>query len=265
MNPDQNYPLPQVFLVDGGQGPQYPAHQPNLVPCWSFPPPQERQRRSRERSGGCMGVRPGTALLVLMLFLLVFAALGFEGFQIYRMQRELKELRQAKPEREAPSTQKQIGFPEAVRKEEESRAAAHVIGRMDGSTVQPLRWNPHDGRGFTSGGVAYIYEDGALQVNETGLYHVYSRVELTFRDCSPESAFLHSVYVRRTGRTAPLKLMEAHRAGFCPQRTRLSWTTESYLGSALQLQKLDRVYVNVSQPGFLRHGSYANFFGLYKI
>ncbi|XP_060888134.1 tumor necrosis factor ligand superfamily member 6 [Labrus mixtus] len=262
---EQNYPFPQVFLVDGGGGPQYPANQPNLVPCWSFPPPQER-RRSQERSGGCLGVRPGTAMLVLMLFLLVFAALGFEAFQIYTLQRELKELRQVKPVSEPHSAQKQIGFSDPAWRREDIRTAAHVTGRMDGvSRAHTLLWEPHAGRGFTLGAVAYRYQDGALQVNETGLYHIYSRVELTLKDCSPESSFRHVVFVQRAGRTNPLSLMEAHRAGFCSLRTGLSWTTESYLGSALQLQKLDRVYVNISQPNDLRRVPYANFFGLYKI
>uniref|UniRef100_UPI0037E7C871 tumor necrosis factor ligand superfamily member 6 n=1 Tax=Semicossyphus pulcher TaxID=241346 RepID=UPI0037E7C871 len=265
MNQEQNYPLPQVYLVDGGGGLQHPPHQPNLVPCWSFPPPQVRQR-SREKSGGCMGVRPGVALLVLMLFLLVFAALGFEAFQIHRLQRELKELRQAEPEPESHSALKQIGPSEAARRGEDRPAAAHVTGRIEGAVFpQTLRWDPHAGRGFTSGGVSYRYEDGALQVNETGLYHIYSRVELTFKDCSPESSFLHTMFVRRGGRSTPLRLMEAHRAGFCHLRTKLSWTTESYLGSAQQLQRHDRVYVNVSRPSDLRRVSYANFFGLYKI
>ncbi|XP_041646764.1 tumor necrosis factor ligand superfamily member 6 [Cheilinus undulatus] len=264
MNQEQNYPFPQVFLVDGGG--QYPAHQPSLVPCWSFPPPQER-RRSRDRGGGCLGVRPGAAVLVLMLFLLVFAALGFLAFQIHRMQKELKTLQQVNADSETPGAQKQIGFSEEpVWRREESRTAAHVTGRMDSfSYGHTLRWDPHAGRGFMQGSVVYRYEDGGLQVNETGLYHIYTRVELTLSNCSPESSFLHTVFVRRVGRHAPLKLMEAHRAGFCAMRTRLSWTTESYLGSALQLQKLDRVYVNISQPSDVRRVPYANFFGLYKL
>lgn len=91
MNCDQTYPLPQVFLVDQAGELQEPNQAPNLVPCWSFPPPQERQR-SRRKSWSCMGVSPTLALVVLMLFLLVFGALGFEAYQIYQMQKELREL-----------------------------------------------------------------------------------------------------------------------------------------------------------------------------
>lgn len=39
-----------------------------------------------------MGVSPCVALVVLMLFLLVFAGLGFEAYEIYEMQKELKQV-----------------------------------------------------------------------------------------------------------------------------------------------------------------------------
>lgn len=128
-----------------------------------------------------------------------------------------------------------------------------------------MRWEPKVGRAFTAGGVVYRIEDGALQVNKSGLYHIYSRVEMIFKQCYPTSSFVHSVFVRRAGHSSPVTLMEAHRAGFCSQQLGHSWTTESYLASALQLQKYDRVLVNVSHPLYLSHAHYANFFGLYKI
>lgn len=118
---------------------------------------------------------------------------------------------------------------------------------------------------YISGGISYQAEDGALRVNETGIYHIYSRVELIFKECSPTSLFVHSVFVRRGARTLPLTLMETHREGFCSQQSGHPWTTDSYLASAQQLLKHDRVFVSVSHPNLLSHGHYGNFFGLYKI
>lgn len=262
MSCDQTYPFPQVFLVDAGGGLQHPDQPPSLVPCWSHLSAQGTVRR---KSHGGMGVSPCTALMVLMLFLLVFAGLGFEAYEIYKMQ---KELSQVKPMSEFNVAQKQIALKETLLKDEddEDRPAAHVIGRIEKDKFpKTLRWESQVGRAYTSGGVSYQFEDGALRVNETGIYHVYSRVELVFKECHPTSSFLHSVFVRRGGRSTPLTLMEAHRVGFCPQQSTRSWTTESYLASALQLQTHDRVYVNVSHPTFLSHAHYANFFGLYKI
>ncbi|XP_033476706.1 tumor necrosis factor ligand superfamily member 6 [Epinephelus lanceolatus] len=275
MSCDQSYPFPQVFLVDGGGGQQHSAQPPGLIPCWSFPPAQERVR-SREKSRGCMGVSPSLATVVLLLFLLVFAALGFQAYQIEKMKDKLKDMKpeksiammkQLQAHNEFSAPEKQIGHKhEMKREEEEDRTAAHVIGRIESETFpKTLRWNWKTGQAFVSGAVAYRPEDGALQVNQTGLYHIYSRVELLFKGCSPTSSFDHTVFVRRVGHTSPLTLMVAHRAGFCSQRLVHSWTTESYLGSALQLQKSDRVFVNVSHPTLLSHTHYANFFGLYKI
>lgn len=142
-----------------------------------------------------------------------------------------------------------------------------LIGRIEKAErplSQTLRWESRTSRSFMSGGVTYRFEDGGLQVNKSGLYYIYSRVELILKSCSP-SSFTHSVFVRREGHLRPLTLMEAHRAGFCSMELQHSWTTESYLGSALKLQKYDRVYVNVSQPLYLSHEHYANFFGLYKV
>lgn len=98
MSCDQTYPFPQVFLVDQAGGLQQPDQPPNLVPCWSFPPPQERAR-SRRKSWSCMGVSPSIALVVLMLFLLVFGALGFESYQIFKMQKELIQLGEVRSHR----------------------------------------------------------------------------------------------------------------------------------------------------------------------
>lgn len=95
MSCDQSYPFPQVFLVDRGGSGENSSQPPGLVPCWSFPPAQPRMRR-HERSRGCMGVSPSASLVVLMLFLLVFAGLGFEAYKIYGLQKELKELKEVR-------------------------------------------------------------------------------------------------------------------------------------------------------------------------
>ncbi|KAG7471720.1 tumor necrosis factor ligand superfamily member 6-like [Solea senegalensis] len=267
MSCDQNYPFPEVFLVESGGSPQRSAQPPGLqAPSWSFPAAQERVR-SRGKSRGFMGVSPSLAMMVLMLFLLVFAALGFEAFQVHNMQTELAELRgsgQSEPPPEIIAPQKQIG--DFKPKDKENRLAAHVIGRIEnGGFRETLRWEPKVSRAFISGGVTYRIEDGGLQVNESGLFHIYSRVELIFKTCSPKSSFVHSMFMRRKGHPSPLTLMNANRAGFCSHQPQHPWTSESYLGSAMQLQKYDTVFVNVSHPRLLSHERYGNFFGLYKI
>ncbi|XP_028301291.1 tumor necrosis factor ligand superfamily member 6 [Gouania willdenowi] len=261
----QNFPLPPVFMVDGRTAPQHPAEAPALIPCWSFPPAQQRVMHRRRRK--CWGIGHGAAVVVLLLFLLVFAALGFEAYQIFNIQKTLKEIKQVKPMTEFETPQKQIGPWEAETNQNtrQDRPAAHVIG-LNHNPQNVLRWESKAGQGFTSGGVTYQAEDGALQVNQTGLYHIYSRVEVLLRGCSSSSSTVHSVFLRRKGYALPVTLMEAFKASVCsPQRPSQSWTTESYLSSIHQLRKHDRVYVNVSNPAALHLSHNANFFGLYMI
>lgn len=215
-----------------------------------------------------MGASTGLVVTVLFLFLLVFAALGIGAYQIRNMQKEMEKISMSeeKAELQFSTPEKQIGIYEPLSSGKDDRAAAHVIGRIEKDVFnRTLRWEPHAGRAFESGGVAYRVEDGSLQVDEAGLYHIYSRVQLIFKYCTHTSAFSHSVFVRRAGYPSPLTLMEAHRAGFCSRQSDHGLTSESYLGSALQLEKHDRVLVNVSHPAFLSHMHHANFFGLYKI
>nr|XP_061790191.1 tumor necrosis factor ligand superfamily member 6-like [Nerophis lumbriciformis] len=263
MSCDQSYPFQQVFFVDRGQR-QLQQHQ--LGPVW----PQ----KDRKVGGGI----PMLATVVLLLFLTVFAALGFGGYLMYNMQMELKDLRkmsrELKQAQEFSKAQKQIGLKDEPgrnkdekKKREDERTAAHVIGRIEKSNFpKMLRWDSHITGAFTGGGVAYQVSNGALRVNQSGLYHVYSRVELIFKDCSPTSSFFHTVFVRSAS-GHDNALLEANRVGFCSQRqnVRHAWTADSYLASALSLQQNDSVLVNVSHPEFLSHSSHANFFGLYKI
>uniref|UniRef100_A0A3B3U3Q2 Fas ligand (TNF superfamily, member 6) n=1 Tax=Poecilia latipinna TaxID=48699 RepID=A0A3B3U3Q2_9TELE len=248
---------PNVFLVDEGGGRGESATQPNLIPCWSFPQARETVR-SRSKSRGCMGVSCSLVMIVLMLFLLVFAALGFEAWQILRLQEKLKN-------RVRTDTYTHT-HTHTHTKSTLLNVNVSLAGRTEYHPSQmTLRWEPKAGQAFTSGSVAYKIEDGALQVNESGLYHVYSRVELIFKNCHPTSWFNHVMFVRRVGQSKPLTLMEAHRSGFCVQKPNSPWTAESYLGGGLELMKFDRVYVNVSHPTYLSHSHYGNFFGLYKI
>ncbi|XP_020774544.2 tumor necrosis factor ligand superfamily member 6 [Boleophthalmus pectinirostris] len=222
-----------------------------------------------------MGVSSRLVWVVLLLFALVFASLGLGVVWTVNLQKQLKDMKKMvqglnrSTENMINAPQMQIGLNEPPLKEDkkvdEERPAAHVIwDHKNGAIQKTLRWDPNVGRAFTTGGVSYREEDSALQVNQTGLYYIYSRVELLFGTCFSTFFFEHTVFVRRSSRNSPLTLMKAHRKGFCPSKQG-AWNTDSFLGSALQLQKDDRVLVNVSDPHLLSHEHYTNFFGLYKI
>uniref|UniRef100_A0A3Q2Z531 THD domain-containing protein n=1 Tax=Hippocampus comes TaxID=109280 RepID=A0A3Q2Z531_HIPCM len=183
------------------------------------------------------GFSPGTPCAHMWLFVNVYLAIGWQPLQgVFRL------------------------LPEPI---------ISVAGRIEKHIFhKTLRWESRVGAAFTGGGAVYQLEDGALRVNQSGLYHIYSRVELLFKQCSPTSSFIHTVFVRSTS-GVDTALMEAHRAGFCSWRSKLkehhAWTADSYLASAFRLRQNDRILVNVSQPQYLSHSNHGNFFGLYKI
>ncbi|XP_076009595.1 tumor necrosis factor ligand superfamily member 6 isoform X2 [Genypterus blacodes] len=211
-----------------------------------------------------MGVGHSLVVTVLMIFLLVFATLGLGAYEIYKIRAELAEMRKITPEFNTP--EKYIGDGPELNEAQDStyvRPAAHVIGRINNRFDHSLRWEPHAGSAFINGAIQYRLADGTLQVNETGLYHVYSRVEFIFKQC-PTKDFVHSVNVRRAHEEQSSILMKDHRvkAGLCKQ---LSLTTESYLASVVHLQQGDRLFVSASHPASRSDEHYGNFFGLYKI
>ncbi|KAJ8388445.1 hypothetical protein AAFF_G00133210 [Aldrovandia affinis] len=247
-------PNPQVFLVDRG-GPQPSMLDPGLMPCWSFPPPVVK-RKKRVCEGVCSVI-----VLVVILFL-VLAALGLGTYQILRLQTELAQLRQdMSAQHMSPTLQRQTGLQETDMDKKEIRQAAHLTVRIEkNKPSRTLRWLPTHGRAYTSG---VVYRDGGMQVNETGLYFVYSRLEFLDRDCSQKYSLSHIVFKRREG-TKDHVLLEGHREGFCHPKEHF-WSSSSYLGAVLQLSRLDWVFVNVSHPAHLSHNHNTNFFGLTKL
>ncbi|KAJ8376343.1 hypothetical protein SKAU_G00069230 [Synaphobranchus kaupii] len=243
-----------VFMVDRG-GPPPPMMDPGLVPCWSVAPAVVKRKKR-----GCEGACAATAL-VLILFL-VLGALGFGAFWIQRLQTELAQLRQDMSARfENPTLHRQIGLQETDMEKKETRRAAHLTARIEKSS-KTLSWEPKNGRAFTNG---VDYRDGGIQVNETGLYFVYSRVEYLSKHCSLKDSLSHIVFMRRE-RTKPQVLLEGHREGFChPIHEESLWSSSSYLGAVFQLTRQDWVFVNVSHPTQLSHSHNANYFGLTKL
>lgn len=133
-------------------------------------------------------------------------------------------------------------------------------GKSQDKRSKTLKWESRHGRAFTDG---ILYHDGGLQVNETGLYFVYSRVEFRSKDCKPRDSLAHIVYIKRGERF--LTLMANHQEGFCQAGSKETWTAGSNLGSMHQLNQNDWVFVNVSQPTQLSFDDQSNYFGLFKL
>ncbi|XP_055043069.2 tumor necrosis factor ligand superfamily member 6 [Misgurnus anguillicaudatus] len=259
---------PPMFLVDSGGGHpgehQYYHQQvlgqgnPPLVPCWTFPPARAKMKKRGTMNNGMTWV-------LIMILLLVFAALGLGAYQILRLQNQVERLTQEMPaEVESITAQKQVGLPAELIKMKQIRAdfiGAHLIGHADQrSSSGTLNWETQLGTAFING---IQYHNGGFQINETGYYFVYSRVEFLIYTCSHKDSHTHRVSVLRRGENRTI--MEDHQEGFCKSSNNQKWMTGSHLSSLQRFQESDWLFVNVSHPLFLSKNFQNNFFGLFKI
>ncbi|XP_051511217.1 tumor necrosis factor ligand superfamily member 6-like isoform X1 [Myxocyprinus asiaticus] len=267
MNGNFDNTSPPVFMVDSGGG--YPKQRqyyheqvhgrtdPVLVPCWTFPP-----ARAEDKRRGCGGMNVVITWILALILLLVFAALGLGAYQILRLQSELERLTQKIPTQiQSFVPQRQVGLKPAELDKTKRKVAAHLIGYADqNKSSRTLKWEVRHGEAFTDG-VKYI--NGGLQVNETGLYFVYSRVEFVASTCNPKDSLTHTVFVKRNSNERTI--MEDHRDGFCLAGSKQPWTAGSHLGSLQHLKQFDWLFVNVSHPHLLSTNYHHSYFGLFRI
>ncbi|KAI5090464.1 tumor necrosis factor ligand superfamily member 6, partial [Silurus meridionalis] len=263
------YTYPPVFTVDaaGGFQRQHQAEgiEPPPIPCWTFPPAQVRVKKSGRvtNSAGC---------LLIMVLLTIFAAMGLGAYQIRKLQTELLQMKELIIQNEIYYAFKCKyvnislyidffkGYQQDYVRETKHKPAAHLIGQTQDNKSKTLKWESRHGRAFTDG---ILYRDGGLQVNDTGLYFVYSRVQFLSTFCKPRDSLNHIVYIKRGERV--IKLMNDHREGFCQVSKNELWAAGSHLGSIHQLRQYDWVFVNVSEPTRLSSDHQSNYFGLFKL
>nr|WOK15261.1 tumor necrosis factor ligand superfamily member 6 [Osteobrama belangeri] len=267
MSSNFGHPSQPVLMVDSSGGhpkqhryydQQMPRHtEPQLVPCWTFPPARAEMKRR-----DCGRMNTGMAWVLILILLLVFAALGLGAYQILRLQTEVERLSQEMPSQmQSIAPQKQVGLNPAELNRNKQKSAAHLIGRADQSPSSGiLKWESKHGEAFTEG-IKYI--NGGLQVNETGLYFVYSRVEFFSLKCNPKDFYVHKMRLQRNSHNRTI--MEDHQVGFCSAGNDKQWMTGSHIGSLQHLKESDLLFVNVSHPHLLSRNFHSNYFGLFKI
>ncbi|KAK1164289.1 tumor necrosis factor ligand superfamily member 6 [Acipenser oxyrinchus oxyrinchus] len=301
MQQNLSYVYPQIFLVDrGGSGVRGPGHRGSW-PRHNCPAGLAsaalQLKQGRGGRGGC------TALL-LTLLLLTMAGLGLGAYYILRLQQELTELRQVSACRSVsvcPNTLlskpalpvvafKKLSIDLALLKQ---RAfflpfpGFHKYQRPE-PDASPGETN------WTGGGEKGNQENGASDSEECqrglgdpalgarrgqglhGGHGVPGRSAAHQRDGSilpVLAAPARGTTCPGPGRRAPVfKRQDAtplpSPAGG-PQAQLLlrerMWTSSSYLAAVVELQKFDRVSVNVSEPQLVSLEPANTYFGIYKI
>ncbi|XP_007667085.1 tumor necrosis factor ligand superfamily member 6 [Ornithorhynchus anatinus] len=267
MQQNLNYLYPQIYWVDSNAGspcvPPAPCPPPTPPPVPERPgrrrppPPPPPLPKTRRDHGTCLGL-----LMVFFMVLVALVGLGLGMFQIFHLQKDLADLRELTSNgQKTPSSQKQIGLQHPASEKETLRKVAHLTGKSNSKAATSilLEWEDTLGHAFVSG---VKYKNHGLEINDTGLYFVYSKVYFRSRDCS-NKALSHTVFKRNPNYPKDLVLMEGKKTNYCSLSQ--MWAHSSYLGAVFNLTRADRLYVNVSEPKLVYFQESETFFGLYKL
>ncbi|XP_039590933.1 tumor necrosis factor ligand superfamily member 6 [Polypterus senegalus] len=247
------YGYPQVFLVDQGL-PEESSLDRGPIPTWSvLPPPAKHHKRS-----GCAGWWPLLALIQIVTLL----ALGAGAYYIYWLRHELLEMRStaAAAAEKTPVQYKHIGLPEPTAEKTEKSKTAHLTVKNITVGSRMLVWESAARGAFTEG---VEYRDHSLLINETAHYFVYSSVFFRSQGCPGPKPVEHSVYRKTLRSVEPRLLLQSRKLSQCVGGSR--WYSNSYLGAVVKLDRMDRVYVHVSDPALVSLEPATTYFGLYKV
>lgn len=104
-----------------------------------------------------------------------------------------------------------------------------------------------------------LYKDGALIIQKTGYYFVYSKVFFA------NSEKFHHTIMRKTPKYPGGHIPLLQSRTYSKAHDNIT-RSNSYLGGVFYLEKDDSIYINISNTTLIqRHGPYENVFGTYMI
>ncbi|XP_043938370.1 tumor necrosis factor ligand superfamily member 15-like [Protopterus annectens] len=149
--------------------------------------------------------------------------------------------------------------------------AAHLTGKAlngEHEDLQMLQWEDKRGMAFVNKGM--VYDKGVLQVFQKGLYYIYAQAVFNIPTChgimdtsliGPLLLTLNVMVTAEVNQHSKLLLTSVKSVCTQDQLT-ASYTTISQ-GAAFRLQKMDKVFVNVSHPSLVQHSEQKTFFGIF--
>ncbi|XP_053572080.1 tumor necrosis factor ligand superfamily member 14 [Bombina bombina] len=202
-------------------------------------------------------------LVLLMLTLLALCGAATEIYILRKIQTKLEATQEMVNEKFGAQkmTHKQ------GKRNNQPPPSAHVTGtEITGLYPEkPLQWESHFGLSFLH---QVEYLDGSILCNKTGLYFVYSKLQLGYSNCSLKSQSLfysHQVYKKNVNIKEETILME-NKMKFCDNNRNSLWRGSSFLGGNIEIQQGDEVYVRMSQKQLIRvKDGTLTFFGLFMI
>ncbi|XP_011739203.2 CD40 ligand isoform X1 [Macaca nemestrina] len=139
--------------------------------------------------------------------------------------------------------------------------AAHVISEASSKTTSVLQW-AEKGYYTMSNNLVTLENGKQLTVKRQGLYYIYAQVTFcSNREASSQAPFIASLCLKSPGRFERILLRAANThssAKPCGQQS-------IHLGGVFELQPGASVFVNVTDPSQVSHGTGFTSFGLLKL
>ncbi|KAG8537966.1 hypothetical protein GDO81_023499 [Engystomops pustulosus] len=187
----------------------------------------------------------GTTLLLALLHFKVIKTENQDEFQMP----PVPEVLQIKNYLESvPKTQALTG----------KRAAAHLKGkRKDGH----IEWRGDSANAFRDGSIKF--DKNRLEIQEDGLYFVYSQVVFTGMGCAETQELSHSVYkIGYSGR--PVVILQSSKT-VCEVTSRATWTQPLYQGGLFKLDRGDVLYTATKNVTLLDANHGQVYFGILAV
>ncbi|XP_072429401.1 tumor necrosis factor ligand superfamily member 6-like [Chiloscyllium punctatum] len=243
MEPDFRYP--QVYTV---------GSDPNLDHYLSAPAhpvvlPTQKERKT-EWQKAC-------TVVILFLALLILAGMAFGGFYLFQLHQKIDKIK--KGQASEGRQEKIIAGPPEISKS--SEIVAHVTGLNVIKNSKTLVWDAELGLALVKG---VSYNAGALIINESGNYLIYSKVFFRGQVCKSDVYLEHIVFKRTNLYPKDIKLMVTNNGNSCPGNS-AGWSSNSFQSGIFNLKKNDHIYVNVSDPTFVNFDQFNTYFGLHKL
>ncbi|EHA98515.1 CD40 ligand [Heterocephalus glaber] len=170
----------------------------------------------------------------------------FEGF--------VKDIMLNKEEKKEISYERQKG-------DQDPQIAAHVISQASGKTASVLQW-AEKGYYTMSSSLVTLENGKQLTIKRQGLYYIYTQVTFcSNREPPSQAPFIASLCLKSTSGSERILL----RAANVHSSSKPCGQQSIHLGGVFELQPGASVFVNVTDPSQVSHGTGFTSFGLLKL
>ncbi|XP_067845856.1 tumor necrosis factor ligand superfamily member 6-like [Heptranchias perlo] len=220
--------------------------------AWPVPLPELRIEKKWRWLKACH------SLIVVMLFI-ALTGLVFGVCYLYHLQQQLNQLKQNIDGSLQKNPEKLTGAEDKTKPKNDVQMAAHLTGKRSTDDSNRLKWETSLGHAFILG---ITYKDGALIINETGQYFIYSKIN--FRGSQCEVLPLHqSVFKCHNNDQNDVKLMEIRVFNYCSGVE--AWEKNTFQAGIFHLREGAQLYVSVPNPRMVSADELMTFFGVYKL